>query len=105
MQQAAAITGLVNIAAAAILLALVLRGFLSRRRTAIAALTLAVVATLLGVLLATVDNVTEWSRARLYPDPVSAHTQSAYPESVVTKATSKGRTDRRLYLEGARPSA
>ena len=39
MQQAAAITGLVNIAASAILLALVLRGFLSRRRTAIAALT------------------------------------------------------------------
>ncbi len=101
MQQAAAITGLVNIAAAAILLALVLRGFLSRRRTAIAALTLAVVATLLGVLLATVDNVTEWSRARLYPDPVIAHTQSAYQEIVVTEATYKGRTDRRLYLDGA----
>lgn len=100
MQHAAAITGLVNIAAASVLLVLVLRGFLTRRQTAVAGLALAVVAALLGTLLVVVDNVTEWSRARLYSDPVITHTQSAYQEIVVTEATYKGTTDRRLYLDG-----
>ncbi|MDV8002681.1 polyamine aminopropyltransferase [Rhodococcus sp. IEGM 1408] len=100
MQQAAAVTGLVNLAAAAILLAVVLRHFLSRARSIAAALILALVAALLGALLVVVDDVTEWSRARLYPDPVIVHTQSAYQEIVVTRARYNGRTDRRLYLDG-----
>ena len=100
MQQAAAVTGLVNIGAAALLLALVLRHFLPRARTILSGLTLALVAALLGTLLVAVDDVTEWSRARLYPDPVVAHAQSAYQEIVVTSAKYKGRTDRRLYLDG-----
>lgn len=100
MQQAAAVTGLVNIAAAAILLALVLRHFLTRARAVAAGLVLALVAALLASLLVAVDDVTEWSRARLYPDPVIAHTQSAYQEIVVTRAKYNGRTDRRLYLDG-----
>lgn len=100
MQQAAAVTGLVNIGAAAVLLVLVLRHFLPRARAVVAGLTLVLVAALLGVLLVAVDDVTEWSRARLYPDPVVAHTQSAYQEIVVTSAKYKGRTDRRLYLDG-----
>lgn len=100
MQQAAAVTGLVNIGAAAILLALVLRHFLSRARVVSASLVLALVAALLAVLVVAVDDVTEWSRARLYPDPVIVHTQSAYQEIVVTRARYHGRTDRRLYLDG-----
>lgn len=100
MQQAAAVTGLVNLAAAAVLLALVLRHFLSRARTVAAALSLALVGALLAVLLVVVDDVTEWSRAHLYPDPVIVHTQSAYQEIVVTRARYNGRTDRRLYLDG-----
>lgn len=100
MQQAAAVTGLVNVGAAAILLALVLRHFLPRARTVAAGLALAIAAVLLGTLLVAVDDVTEWSRARLYPDPVVAHTQSAYQEIVVTNARYNGRTDRRLYLDG-----
>lgn len=100
MQQATAVTGLVNIGAAAILLALVLRHFLPRARTIAAGFSLAVVAVLLGLLLVAVDDVTEWSRARLYPDPVVAHSQSAYQEIVVTSARYNGRTDRRLYLDG-----
>lgn len=100
MQQAAAVTGLVNIGAATVLLALVLRHFLPRVRAVVAGLALAVVAALLGALLVAVDDVTEWSRAHLYSDPVIVHTQSAYQEIVVTRATYKGRTDRRLYLDG-----
>lgn len=100
MQQAAAVTGLVNIGAAAVVLTLVLRHFLPRGRTIAAGMVLALVAVLLGALLVAVDDVTEWSRARLYPDPVIFHTQSAYQEIVVTRAKYKGRTDRRLYLDG-----
>ncbi|WP_440221370.1 polyamine aminopropyltransferase [Dietzia sp. MNB45] len=100
MQQAAAITGVVNVAAAAVLLALALRGLLTRTQTAVAALSLALVAALLGTLLAALDDVTEWSRSKLYPDPVLSHTQSAYQEIVVTRARYNGRTDRRLYLDG-----
>lgn len=100
MQQAAAVTGLVNIGAAAILLVLVLRHFLPRARAVAAGVVLALVATLLAALLVAVDDVTEWSRAQLYSDPVIAHTQSAYQEIVVTRSTYNGRTDRRLYLDG-----
>lgn len=100
MQQAAAVTGLINVAAAAVLLGLVLRHFMTRVRTVVSALVLLLVAGLLGTLLVAVDGVTEWSRSRLYPDPVVAHTQSAYQEIVVTSAVYKGRTDRRLYLDG-----
>lgn len=100
MQQAAAITGLVNVAAAAVLLVLALRGLLTRTRAVVAGLSLAVVAALLGTLLVALDDVTEWSRAKLYPDPVLSHTQSAYQEIVVTRARYNGRTDRRLYLDG-----
>ncbi|TCW21235.1 polyamine aminopropyltransferase [Dietzia cinnamea] len=100
MQQAAAITGLVNVAAATVLLVLALRGLLSRTQAVVAGLSLAVVAALLGTLLVALDGVTEWSRAKLYPDPVLSHTQSAYQEIVVTRARYNGRTDRRLYLDG-----
>lgn len=100
MQQASAVTGLVNIGAAAILLALVLRHFLPRARTIAAGLSLLLAAALLGALLVAVDDITEWSRSRLYPDPVVTHTQSAYQEIVVTSARYNGRTDRRLYLDG-----
>ena len=99
MQQAAAVTGLVNIAAAGLLLALVLHGFMSRRASIASAGALVAVAALLAGLLAAVDGVSEWSRARLYQDPVIAHAQSAYQEIVVTRATYNGRTDRRLYLD------
>lgn len=100
MQQAAAITGLINIAAAAALLALVLRGFMSRRASFASAGVLVAVAAVLAGLLIAVDGVAEWSRARLYEDPVVAHSQSAYQEIVVTRGTYNGRTDRRLYLDG-----
>ncbi|AWH91987.1 polyamine aminopropyltransferase [Dietzia lutea] len=100
MQQAAAVTGLVNVAAAAVLLTLALRGLLTRTQTVVAGLSLVVVAALLGTLLVALDGVTEWSRAKLYPDPVLSHTQSAYQEIVVTRARYNGRTDRRLYLDG-----
>ena len=92
----AAITGLVNLLAAAVVAGLLLRPQLSRRarRTATAALLAAAV--LLGVLLVQARDIETTARQRLYADPVVAAQRSAYQEIVLTERGD----DLRLYLDG-----
>ncbi|TYP81101.1 spermidine synthase [Blastococcus xanthinilyticus] len=92
----AAITGLVNLLAAAVVAGLLLRPQISRRalRTATAALLAA--AAVLGVLLVQARDIETTARQRLYADPVVAAQRSAYQEIVLTERGD----DLRLYLDG-----
>ena len=91
----AALTGLVNLAAALGALWLVRRqlGTTARR---LAPLALAGAAAVLGVLLIGAGDVETTSRQRLYADPVVHAARSAYQEVVVTERSG----DVRLYLDG-----
>lgn len=92
----AALTGLVNLVAAAVVAGVLLRTQLSRRarRTATAALLAA--AALLGVLLVQAQDIEVDARQRLYDDPVVVAEHSQYQDIVITR---RGE-DTRLYLDG-----
>ena len=91
-----AVTGMVNLVAAAVVAAFVLRGQLGVRARAVATAALLVAATLLAVLLVQAQDIVVTSRQRLYADPVVADLQSAYQQIVLTR---RG-PDLRLYLDG-----
>lgn len=92
----AALTGLVNLLAAAVVAGVLLRSQLTprARRTATAALLAA--AALLGVLLWRAQDIEVDARQRLYDDPVVSAERSRYQEVVVTQRGD----DVRLYLDG-----
>lgn len=92
----AALTGVVNLVAAAVLAGFLLRHQLGpwARRAATAALLAA--AALLGGLILRADDIEVTARQRLYADPVVAAERSAYQQIVVTERSG----DVRLYLDG-----
>ncbi|MGH3788962.1 MAG: polyamine aminopropyltransferase [Pseudonocardiaceae bacterium] len=92
----AALTGMVNLIAAAIVAAFLLRSQLSRgaRHGSTAALLAA--AALLGLLLVRSADIEVTARQRLYADPVVAAVQSNHQQIVVTERGG----DVRLYLDG-----
>ncbi len=92
----AALTGMVNLAAAAVVAAFLLRaqlGPLARRGAAAALLAAAAV---LGVLLVQASDIEVTARQQLYADPIIEAAQSPYQQIVVTQR----RGDVRLYLDG-----
>jgi spermidine synthase len=87
---------MVNLVAAAVVAAFLLRAQLGpwARRGAAAALLAA--AAVLGVLLVQAQDIEETARQRLYADPVVEAAQSPYQQIVVTERNG----DVRLYLDG-----
>jgi spermidine synthase len=92
----AALTGMVNLVAAAVVAAFLLRRWMSRRARAGAAAALLAAATALGVLLVQARDVETTAQQRLYRDPVVVAEQSAYQQIVLTE---RGE-DVRLFLDG-----
>ena len=92
----AAATGLVNLAAAAVVAAFLLRRTMSRRALLAAGIALTGAALLLGGLLVRADDIEVTARQRLYADPIVAAQRSPYQEIVVTERGG----DVRLYLNG-----
>jgi spermidine synthase len=92
----AAVTGMVNLVAAAVVAGFLLRTQMSvwARRAATAALLVAAV--VLGVLLVRAHDIEVTARQRLYADPVIVAEQSAYQQIVLTERDG----DVRLYLDG-----
>lgn len=96
MIRGAAVTGMINLAAAAIVALFLLRTIISRRQLASALAVLTVAALGLTTLIVASDGIQSSTRQRLYADPIIAYRQSSYQEIVVTR---RG-TDTRLYLDG-----
>ncbi|MGK2869587.1 MAG: polyamine aminopropyltransferase [Mycobacterium sp.] len=96
MIRGAAVTGMINLAAAAIVALFLLRTIISRRQLASALAVLTVAALGLTTLIVASDGIQSTTRQRLYADPIIAYRQSSYQEIVVTR---RG-TDTRLYLDG-----
>jgi spermidine synthase len=92
----AAVTGLVNLVAAAAVAAFLLRRQMSRSAQYAAAVALLVALAVLATLLVRADDIEVTARQRLYADPIVTAQRSAYQEIVVTER--KG--DVRLYLNG-----
>ncbi|MBY3552936.1 polyamine aminopropyltransferase [Modestobacter lapidis] len=92
----AALTGLVNVLAAAVVSALLLRAQLSPRARRSAGAALLCAATLLGVLLVNAREIEVTARQRLYADPIVSAGRSDHQEIVLTR---RG-PDLRLYLDG-----
>ncbi|HYH30670.1 MAG TPA: polyamine aminopropyltransferase [Pseudonocardia sp.] len=92
----AALTGMVNLVAAAVVAVFLLRAQMAvgARRAATAALLAAAV--VLGVLLIRAHDIEVTARQRLYADPVVVAEQSAYQQIVLTERGD----DVRLYLDG-----
>jgi spermidine synthase len=98
----ALLVGMVNaVAGAFVVLVLFARTVPRRRRLAVAAGTLAVLA-VLGVAFAGSDAFLRYSRSVLYDDPVVHAETSGYQEIVVTESSpvDAGPTDTRLFLNG-----
>ncbi|NKS66348.1 polyamine aminopropyltransferase [Rhodococcus hoagii] len=91
-----ALTGMVNLVAAAVAALFLLRGHLMSVARAASMLALLVAAALLGTLLVRASDIETTSRQRLYPDPVVYAQRSQYQEIVVTERSG----DIRLYLDG-----
>ncbi|MCV7240322.1 polyamine aminopropyltransferase [Mycolicibacterium celeriflavum] len=96
MIRGAAVTGIVNLAAAAVVAAFLLRHIVSARELAMSLAVLATALALLVVLLVRAEGIQASTRQRLYADPIIAHEHSAYQEIVVTRRGD----DMRLYLDG-----
>ncbi len=96
MIRGAAVTGLINLAAAAIVSIFLLRSIISRHQLASALAVLTVAALTLSTLIVASDGIQSTTRQRLYADPIIAYQQSAYQEIVVTRRGA----DTRLYLDG-----
>lgn len=96
MIRGAAVTGMINLTAAAIVAAFLLRHIISGRQLAVSLAVLAAALGLLATLLVRADGIETTTRQRLYADPIVAYEQSPYQEIVVTR---RG-PDLRLYLDG-----
>lgn len=96
MIRGAAATGMINLAAAAVVAIFLLRQVVSMRQLALALGALAAAAGLLATLLLRSADVETTSRQRLYADPIIAYRHTAYQEIVVTRRGN----DTRLYLDG-----
>lgn len=96
MIRGAAATGMINLAAAAVVAIFLLRQLVSMRQLALALCALAAAVGLLGTLLLRSADVETTSRQRLYADPIVAYRHTAYQEIVVTRRGN----DTRLYLDG-----
>lgn len=96
MIRGAAITGIVNLVAAAVVALVLLRGWIGVRTRAVAVLALVSAAGLILGLLVAADDIETTSRQRLYTDPVIVAERSQYQEIVVTRRGD----DTRLFLDG-----
>ncbi|ORA09369.1 polyamine aminopropyltransferase [Mycobacterium arosiense] len=96
MIRGAAATGMINLAAAAVVAVFLLRQVVSIRQLVLALCALAAAAALLGTLLLRSADIETTSRQRLYADPIIAYRHTAYQEIVVTRRGN----DTRLYLDG-----
>ncbi|BBZ48445.1 polyamine aminopropyltransferase [Mycobacterium heidelbergense] len=96
MIRGAAATGIINLAAAAVVSVFVLRRVVSPRQLATALCALAAALALLATLLVRSADIETTSRQRLYADPIIAYRHTAYQEIVVTRRDN----DTRLYLDG-----
>ena len=92
----AAATGIVNLAAAAIVSIFLLRHVVSIRQLVMALCALAAALGVLVTLLVHSAGIETTSRQRLYADPIIAYRHTAYQEIVVTRRGN----DMRLYLDG-----
>ncbi|OBK46664.1 polyamine aminopropyltransferase [Mycobacterium sp. 1081908.1] len=96
MIRGAAATGIINLAAAAVVAVFLLRRIVSPRQLATALCALAAALGLLATLLVRSTDIETTSRQRLYADPIVAYRHTAYQEIVVTRRGN----DMRLYLDG-----
>jgi len=96
MIRGAAATGIINLAAAAVVSIFLLRHVVSGRQLVTALCALAAALALLGTLLARSADIETTSRQRLYADPIIAYRHTPYQEIVVTRRGA----DTRLYLDG-----
>lgn len=96
MIRGAAATGIINLAAAAVVSVFLLRRIVSARQLAAALCALAAALALLATLLITSADIETTSRQRLYADPIVAYRHTPYQEIVVTRRDN----DTRLYLDG-----
>ena len=92
----AALTGMLNLVAAAVVAGFLLRRQLSTRSRRASTAALLVAAALLGVLLLRAQDIETTARQRLYADPIVATVRSDYQEIVVTERAG----DLRLFLDG-----
>jgi len=96
MIRGAAVTGMVNLVAAALLALFLLRHLMSRRALMFSLLLLAAAAAVLAALLFGSRHIETTARQALYSDPIIAYERSDYQEIVVTRRGD----DTRLYLDG-----
>ncbi|BBZ44772.1 polyamine aminopropyltransferase [Mycobacterium parmense] len=96
MIRGAAATGIINLAAAAVVSVFLLRRTVSARQLATTLCALAMALGLLATLLAGSADIETTSRQRLYADPIIAYRHTPYQEIVVTRRGG----DTRLYLDG-----
>jgi len=96
MIRGAAATGIINLAAAAVVAIFLLRRVVSARQLVTALCALAAALGLLATLLVRSADIETTSRQRLYADPIIAYRHTPYQEIVVTRRGS----DMRLYLDG-----
>jgi spermidine synthase len=96
MIRGAAATGIINLAAAAVVSIFLLRHVVSTRQLVTALCALAAALGVLATLLARSADIETTSRQRLYADPIIAYRHTPYQEIVVTRRGS----DMRLYLDG-----
>jgi spermidine synthase len=96
MIRGAAATGIINLAAAAVVAVFLLRRIVSPRQLLTALCALAAALGLLATLLVRSADIETTSRQRLYADPIVAYRHTAYQEIVVTRRGN----DLRLYLDG-----
>ncbi|OBA72356.1 spermidine synthase [Mycobacterium sp. 1554424.7] len=96
MIRGAAATGIINLAAAAVVATFLLRRVVSTGQLVAALCALATALALLATLLVRSSDIETTSRQRLYADPIVAYRHTAYQEIVVTRRGN----DMRLYLDG-----
>ncbi len=96
MIRGAAATGMINLAAAAVVAIFLLRQVVSTRQLLAALCALAAALGLLATLLLRSADVETTSRQRLYADPIITYRHTPYQEIVVTRRGN----DTRLYLDG-----
>ena len=96
MIRGAAATGIINLAAAAVVAIFLLRHVVSTRQLLTALCALAGALGLLATLLAHSADIETTSRQRLYADPIIVYRHTPYQEIVVTRRGN----DTRLYLDG-----
>ncbi|MDQ5855261.1 MAG: spermidine synthase, partial [Actinomycetota bacterium] len=92
----AALTGMVNLVAAAVVAAFLLRSQMSRAARHGATAALLAAAAVLAILIVRSADIEITARQRLYADPVVAAERSDYQQIVVTERNG----DVRLYLDG-----